>query len=93
MVFLHCSAVLSFGAHLGEFHYNPPADFAGLSEAVEPGRVVELQQFLPLGDPTNLLVSGPSTQEDHQGFVPAPIDTSKVPTLRQACSPPRGFHI
>ncbi len=48
-----------------------------MCEAAEPGSVVTLKPFLNLGS-SDLVVCGPSIVADHQGFVPAPINTDKV---------------
>ena len=77
-VCLLSSALVSLGGPLGRFHHSPPPGYAGIHESVEGNRQVKLQPFLHLGTSEDLLVSGPAVEEDHETFVPAPIDTSKV---------------
>ena len=69
---------MSLGGRLGKLHYAPPVGFAALHEAVDKGVEVQLRPFLCQGMATELLVTGPAILADHQGFVPAPINTSKV---------------
>ncbi len=77
-IFFSLSAVISLGGNLGSFSHTPPAQYAGLYEAIEPGKAVTLLSFQSLGDVDNILVSGPPTLSDFESFVPAPIDTSKA---------------
>lgn len=73
-----CSAVPLYGGHLGKFRYGPPSDYSGMFEAAEPGIDVKMESFLNLGSYSDLIVCGPSIVADHQGFIPAPINTAKV---------------
>lgn len=81
-VCLLSSAVVSLGGRLGRFHHGPPPGYAGIHEAVGGSKEVKLKPFLCLGTSEDLWVSGPAVEEDHETFVPAPIDTSKVSSYR-----------
>ena len=70
--------VMSLGGHLGKFEYGPPEGYSGLYEATSSDKDIILQPFRCLGDPSELLVHGPSFTSDFEAFVPAPIDTSGV---------------
>ena len=70
--------VMSLGGHLGKFEYGPPEGYSGLYEATSSDKNIKLQPFRCLGDPSELLIHGPSFTSDFEAFVPAPIDTSGV---------------
>ncbi len=70
--------MLSLGDTLGKFKYTPPPDYAGIFEAVEPGKKLTLLPFRCVGADDDLKVEGPTVQSDFEAFVPSPIDISNV---------------
>ena len=69
---------MSLGGSLGNFHHTPPPEYAGLYEAVEPGKDVTMLPFHCVGHEVDIVVNGPSVLSDFESFVPNPIDTSQI---------------
>lgn len=78
LIFESFSVVVSLGGSYGKFSHNLPESYAGLYEAVEPNKDVEIVPFRCLGAYSQLLVTGPAVLAEHEAFVPAPIDISNV---------------